>query len=329
MFQASTACIVTDLTLVCLQHPRKAEAHVICSSLLLSWCFNFCNVFRRRCLAMSVRNRLSSWISWDFTHTRHCTRIHLHESPGAYSNILTCSPKKGLRTHRIEQETMFRQASSKSSFLPNVCGSIGPTKVRYSTFCWKNEKRKISESINMPRPQLLLPPLSLLLQLPSNEGFMVGAEPHEGCAKQMSKSSSFANLVSQPIQAQPTMTCEAPPSSWVYLCFTQVSPQEQPRHNSSAAACSSAGASASATASEAGSWQWSYLLQYQIQLVELVAIPPTHKSLYKNITIQLLNHAPSWKKNEDKTLPWTLNTSCSCLICDSIWLFSRICFSFP
>ena len=39
---------------------------------------------------------------------------------------------------------------------------------------------------------------------------------------------------------------------------------------------------------------------------------------------------PHDEKNEHKTLPWTLNnTSCSCLICDSIWLFSRICFSFP
>ena len=69
---------------------------------------------------------------------------------------------------------------------------------------------------------------------------------------------TFATLDSQPTQAQPIMTkCEAPPSSWVYVCITNFSLQEQPRHISSAAACSSAGASASATSSEAGSWRWS------------------------------------------------------------------------
>ena len=81
--------------------------------------------------------------------------------------------------------------------------------------------------------------------------------------KKVSKSSSsttsanICNLCFSTYPARPIMTWEAPPSSYVYVCFTQLSPQEQPRHNSSAAACSSAGASASATASEAGSWQWS------------------------------------------------------------------------
>ena len=57
-----------------------------------------------------------------------------------------------------------------------------------NAFCSKNGKRKIFESIYMPRPQLLLPPLSLLLQLPLHEGFIVGAELHAGC-KKVSKSS--------------------------------------------------------------------------------------------------------------------------------------------
>ena len=38
---------------------------------------------------------------------------------------------------------------------------------------------------------------------------------------------------------------------------------------------------------------------------------------------------PHHEKNEHKNLPWTLDNSCSCLIWDSIWHFSRICFSFP
>ena len=66
-------------------------------------------------------------------------------------------------------------------------GPMDPKKT--DAFCWKNGKRKISESIYMPRPQLLLPPLSLLLQLPLHEGFIVGAELHAGC-KKVSKSSS-------------------------------------------------------------------------------------------------------------------------------------------
>ena len=57
-------------------------------------------------------------------------------------------------------------------------------------------------------------------------------------------------------------------------------------------------------------------------------IPERAPCCFRFITKQLLNHAPWWK-TKHKTLPWTLNTSCSCLICDSIWLFSRICFSFP
>ena len=58
---------------------------------------------------------------------------------------------------------------------------MGPKKT--DAFCWKNGKRKISVSIYMPHPQLLLPPLSLLLQLPLHEGFIVGAELHAGCKK--------------------------------------------------------------------------------------------------------------------------------------------------
>ena len=80
---------------------------------------------------------------------------------------------------------------------------------------------------------------------------------------------TFATLVSQPIQTQPIMTCEAPPSSfWVYMCFTFFSPQEQPRHISWD--CSLAGASASAMSSEAGeagSWQWSSLSTCQASWV--------------------------------------------------------------
>ena len=183
MFQA-TACIVTDLTLVFLQHTRTAEAHVICSSLLLSWCFSFCDIFRSGFLAMSLRSQKSSWISWDFTNTRHCTRIHLHKSPGAYSNILTCSPKKGLRTHRIEHDTMFRQESSKSSFLPSVCGSNWPKKDRCLLLKeWEKENIRIyilhASSAAASASSSASPSLAW--------GFYNGTEPREGCAKKSVK----------------------------------------------------------------------------------------------------------------------------------------------
>ena len=56
-----------------------AKTHFICSSLLLGWCFSFCNVFRSGFLAMKLRNRMSSWVSWvsfNSTNTHHYTYIY-------------------------------------------------------------------------------------------------------------------------------------------------------------------------------------------------------------------------------------------------------------
>ena len=83
-----------------LQHTRTAEAHVICSSLLLSWCFSFCNVFRRRYLAMSVRNPTSSWISWD-QHTSLYKNPSSQVSRAIFSHVHTTNQ----RTHRMERDT--------------------------------------------------------------------------------------------------------------------------------------------------------------------------------------------------------------------------------
>ena len=80
--------------------PRTAEAHVICSSLLLSWCFSFCNVFRRRYLAMSVRNPTSSWISWD-QHTSLYKNPSSQVSRAIFSHVHTTNQ----RTHRMERDT--------------------------------------------------------------------------------------------------------------------------------------------------------------------------------------------------------------------------------
>ena len=96
---SSNGMHVTDLTLVFLQHPRTAEAHVICSSLLLSWCFRFYDVFRHGSLAMSVRNQTSSWISWD----QH-TSLYKNPSSQVSSGIFSHVNKTNLRTHRMERD---------------------------------------------------------------------------------------------------------------------------------------------------------------------------------------------------------------------------------
>ena len=57
-----------------------AKTHFICSGLLLGWCFSFCNVFRSGFLAMELRNRMSSWVSWDSfnsTNTHHYIYIYI------------------------------------------------------------------------------------------------------------------------------------------------------------------------------------------------------------------------------------------------------------
>ena len=152
------------------------------------------------------------------TNTRHCTRIHLHKSPGAYSNILTCSPKKGLRTHRIEQETMFRQESSKSSFLPNVCGSNGPTKVRYLLLKeWEKENIRIHKhawSAASSASSVASASASLAWGFYSWSGATCRLQKKK-CPNHLSPQllPAFANPCFQPIQAQPVMTCDATPSS--------------------------------------------------------------------------------------------------------------------
>ena len=149
----------------------------------------------------------------------------------------------------------------------------------------------------MPRLRLLLPPLSRLLQLPLHGGFIVEAEPHEGCAKKVSKLSfttTSANICKPCFSTYPGATshdmwCNTIISSWVCIPYAlqKFSPREQPRHISSAAACSSAGASASATSSEAGSWQWSYAIECQVELVESVSIPPAHTTTHIYIYIYI------------------------------------------
>ena len=153
MFQASTACTITDLT-TCLPatHKEQPRHNVICSSLLLSWCFSFCNVFYRRRWPGNVQCTIDCLV--ELVETNHTSPVQesIFTNLQGHIQIFSHVPqKKGLRTHRIEQETMFRQESSKSSFLPNVCG-VQWDPQKSDTFCWKNEKRKISESINMPGP---------------------------------------------------------------------------------------------------------------------------------------------------------------------------------
>ena len=163
----------------------------------------------------------------------------------------------------LTESNTIRCSGKNQVRVPSYLASAGPIDPKKTNaFCWKNGKRKISESIYyMPRPQLLLPPL--LLHLPLHEGFIMAQSHVKAAQKKVSKSSfsttsaNICNLCFSTYPARPIMTWEAPPSSYVYVCFTQLSPQEPPRHMSSVAACSSAGASASATASEAGSWQWS------------------------------------------------------------------------
>ena len=71
---------------------------------------------------------------------------------------------------------------------------------------------------------------------------------------------------------------------YIYIPYAlqKFSPQEQPRHISSAAACSSAGASASATSSEAGAWQCRYAIKRQVELVSFNSTTTHHR-----ITIHL------------------------------------------
>ena len=92
-------------------------------------------------------------------------------------------------------------------------------------FCWKNGKRKIYESIYyMPRPQLLLPPLSRLLQLPLGIAAMRSQHKslsftiiHQNFCQHLQP--WFLNL-SKHNQSWRRVS-EAPPSSWVYVCFTK------------------------------------------------------------------------------------------------------------
>ena len=116
---------------------KTAKAHVICSSLLFSWCFSFCNIVRNGCLAMSLPNQVSSW------DTGHCIVIHLHKSPGAYSHIFTKQTRELTEWNRIRwPRKENRTKIKKGCLLPSICGSYGPKKTH--AFCWKNEK---SESI--------------------------------------------------------------------------------------------------------------------------------------------------------------------------------------
>ena len=121
---------------------KTAKAHVICSSLLLSWCFSFCNIIRNGCLAVQLPNHVSSWDSWDFTNTGHCIVIHLHKSPGAYSHMFTKQTWKvtewnRTRWPRKENRTKFKQGC----LLPNVGGSYGPKK-KHMPFAERMRKGK-------------------------------------------------------------------------------------------------------------------------------------------------------------------------------------------
>ena len=80
---------------------------------------------------------------------------------------------------------MFRQESSKSSFLPNVCGSNGPTKVRYLLLKeWEKENIRIHKHAwSAASSASSVASASAFLAW----GFYNGAEPHEGCAKKSVK----------------------------------------------------------------------------------------------------------------------------------------------
>ena len=244
---------------------------------------------------MPLPNQVSSWDSWDFTNTGHCILIHLHKSPGAYSHVFTKQTREltewnKIRWPRKENRTKIQQGC----LLPNICGSYGPKK---STCLLLKEWEKqihiyiyVYMYIYMPRLPLLLPPLSRprLLQLPSHEGFIVGAEPHAGCAKKVSKLSfttTSANICNPCFSTYPGATshdmwCNTIISSWVCIPYAytifllgnsqgtshlqQLAPRLvlqllqrlQKRAPGNGANCSN------------------------VQLVELVAIPPTHTTVW-------------------------------------------------
>ena len=60
----STTIILGISVLYMFFSSRVAKTHFICGSLLLSWCFSFCNVFRSRFLAIEPTAPMSSSASW-------------------------------------------------------------------------------------------------------------------------------------------------------------------------------------------------------------------------------------------------------------------------
>ena len=200
---------------------------------------------------------------------------------------------------------------------------MGPKKT--DAFCWKNGKRKISVSIYMPHPQLLLPPLSLLLQLPLHEGFIVGAELHAGCKKsvQIIFLHNFCqHLKTLVFSTYPSRTSHGVGSTTIilgiYVLLQVFSPQEQPRHISSAAAlllgwcfsfCNgfrSGFLAMELTAPMSSSASWAVAnststhplynnpsLQDAMEFSAENPIPERALCCFRFITKQLLNHAPS------------------------------------
>ena len=63
-WMGSTTIILRICVLYTTFSSRAAETHFICGSLLLGWCFSFCNGFRSGFLAMELTAPMSSSASW-------------------------------------------------------------------------------------------------------------------------------------------------------------------------------------------------------------------------------------------------------------------------
>ncbi len=274
------------MTHVLLQQPRPAKAHVICSSLLLSWCFSFCNIIRNGCLAVPLPNQVSSWDSWDFTNTGHCKVIHLHKSPGAYSHMFQNKPEKS--QNGTGHDDLAKKIGQKSSKGASYLTSVGPMDPKNSTCLLLKEWEKENIRIHINASSAAASASSVASASASASlawGFYSWSRATCRLRKKKVPKSSFSTTSAN--MCNPCFSTYPGATSHVYICvlYNTKSPQEEPRHISSAAACFLAGASASATSSEAGSWQWSYAIECQVELVESVSIPPTHTTTHTYIYI--------------------------------------------
>ena len=205
------------MTHVLLQQPRPAKAHVICSSLLLSWCFSFCNIIRNGCLAVPLPNQVSSWDSWDFTNTGHCKVIHLHKSPGAYSHMFQNKPEKS--QNGTGHDDLAKKIGQKSSKGASYLTSVGPMDPKNSTCLLLKEWEKENIRIHINASSAAAAASSVASASASASlawGFYSWSRAtcrlrKKKCPNHHSPQllQTCATHVSQPIQAQPVMYMRA------------------------------------------------------------------------------------------------------------------------